>query len=127
MRDTFREWVERCRTGEAEQVADPAVEAVHFLDNRVEMLTGGGSLRVTPDQLGCRSETGQRVPEAVGDGRGHLPDRCQLLRLNKSGPRLTQVVRHSPERQRQLADLISGARLDGVIQLSGSDHSHGAG
>ena len=81
--DAFARRPERRRPGKAQQVADPPVEPVHFLDDGVEVFAGRRSLRVVPHHLGGGAEAGERVPQAVGHGRGHLADRCELLRLNQ--------------------------------------------
>ena len=134
--------------GEAQQVADAAVEAVHFLDDGVQVLTRRWRLRVEPDDLGRRAEAGQRVPQSVSDRGRHLADRGQLLGLDQLrlgafqlgdlglqlvvepdhvGSGLPEVVGHAGEGSCQLADLVPGVGGNRVIEITGPDHRHRSG
>ena len=43
--DVFSKRVEWCRSGKAQQMADPAIQPVHLINNGIEMLGRGGSMR----------------------------------------------------------------------------------
>src|SRR5918994_906935 len=73
--------------------------------------------------------------------RRHLADGSQLFRLNQLsdlclelgvepkqvGPGLPQAFGHSAERASKLANFVTRARHDRVIQLSGANDDHGPG
>ena len=111
--------LKRRRPAEAQQVADPAVEPVHLLDDRVERArAAGGRVGVTPHQLGRGPQARQRIPESVGHRGRHLADRRELLRLHQlrlgtlqlaTFRRRLPVIR--PNAPRQVADLVARGRL----------------
>ena len=126
--------VEGGRAAEAQQVADPAIEPIHFLDDRFERLAGGRRVGVTPYQLGRGPQARQRIPESVGHRGGHLADGRELLRLHQLrlgtlqlGHVSAQALGHPPERARQLADLVPRGRCDRMIELARANHRHRGG
>ena len=97
------------RPGEREQVRNPEIETIDLLDDGLQLLArgGGGGLDPALGKLGGRAQTRQRVPEPVGHGGRHLPDRGQLLGLDQLRAGLAQLLRHPGEGPRKLADFVA--------------------
>jgi len=120
--------VERRGSGELQQVGDAQVESVDLLHDGIELLAGGRSVDAVPGELGCGTQTGERIAQAVGHRGGHLADRRELLGLHQLRARLPQLLRHAGEGPRQVADLVRGPGHDGVsdrmFEVARADDGH---
>jgi len=107
-------------------VRDPEIEAIDLLDDRAQLLAGGGrgALDAVLGELRGRAQARERIPQPMGHAGRHLPDRGQLLGLHELGAGLAELLGHAGESARQVADLVTGARLDRVVQVAGADHRH---
>ena len=92
------------------------------------------------------AETSERIANPVGDGGGHLADRCELLGLDQlrlrrlelrdfalelgvesrgAGLRLLEALRHLREGAREVADLVRRADVDRELDFACADARHG--
>ena len=127
LREPLDQRAVRRGAGEAQQMADPAVEPVHLLDDRVELFPRGRRLGMPPGELRRGAEARERVPHAVRHRGRHLADGRELARLDQLRLGALELLRHPGERAREVADLVLRRGADRVIEPPASHHGHGAG
>ncbi len=109
--------MKRGGSAEAEQVTDAAIQPVHFAENGVEVLGGGGRRGMAAHELGGRAQAGEGIAESVRHGCGHLTDRRELLRLHDLGAGVVEALPHAREGAGEVADLVAGRDGDRMLDL----------
>src|SRR5262249_61915157 len=109
--------LEREGGGEVEDGPDARLRPIGLADDVVEVLAQVAIVlaELVARPLGRGADAGQRVPDAVRDGRGELPDGGEALRLGQLGLGATDHLRRSRVDQRQRA--LAGERLDEIEVL----------